>query len=88
MFTYNMQLDFSSFSVDDDDYCGYEYSLVGQLSEVRIVYLNRFVQEVSCFKVHTSLNFVQAYHCTEIFTCRLLVTLWALYPAILRVLLS
>lgn len=42
-----MQLLFSSFSSDDDDYEGYEYSLSGQLSEVRIVYLNRFIQEVS-----------------------------------------
>lgn len=42
-----MQLVFSSFSVDDEDYEGYDYSLFGQLSEVRIVYLNRFIQEVS-----------------------------------------
>lgn len=41
-----LQIDFSSFSVDDDDYCGYDYGLIGQLSEVRIVYLNRFVEEV------------------------------------------
>lgn len=41
-----MQLVFTSFSADDEDYEGYEYSLFGQLSEVRIVYLNRFVQEV------------------------------------------
>ncbi|XP_073111690.1 uncharacterized protein [Elaeis guineensis] len=41
-----VELDFSSFNIDDDDYCGYDYSLTGQLSEVRIVYLNRFVQEV------------------------------------------
>lgn len=42
-----MQLVFSSFSADDEDYEGYDYSLFGQLSEVRLVYLNRFVQEVS-----------------------------------------
>lgn len=42
-----MQLLFSSFSSDDEDYEGYEFSLSGQLSEVRIVYLNRFIQEVS-----------------------------------------
>ncbi|KAL6642664.1 hypothetical protein ACP70R_020845 [Stipagrostis hirtigluma subsp. patula] len=41
-----VEIDFSSYNVDDEDYCGYEYSLVGQLSEVRIVYLNRFVQEI------------------------------------------
>lgn len=50
-----MQLDFTSFSTDDDDYTSYDYSLTGQLSEVRIVYLNRFVQEVSCFEVNFSL---------------------------------
>lgn len=43
---YILQLFFSSFNVDDEDYNGYEYSLLGKLSEVRIVYLNRFVQEV------------------------------------------
>lgn len=60
MVTYNVQLDFSSFSPDDEDYCGYEYSLLGKLSEVRIVYLNRFVQEVSCSKDSIiSFNFVQ-----------------------------
>nr|XP_009413254.1 PREDICTED: uncharacterized protein LOC103994598 isoform X1 [Musa acuminata subsp. malaccensis] len=41
-----VELNFSSFSTDDDDYMGYDYSLTGQFSEVRIVYLNRFVQEV------------------------------------------
>ncbi|XP_043697676.1 uncharacterized protein LOC122648528 isoform X2 [Telopea speciosissima] len=40
-----VELVFSSFSVDDDDYRGCDYSLFGQLSEVRIIYLNRFVQE-------------------------------------------
>lgn len=43
----NVQLAFSSFSADDEDYEGYDYSLIGQLSEVRIVYLNRFIQEVT-----------------------------------------
>jgi vacuolar protein sorting-associated protein 13A/C len=42
-----VQLVFTSFSADDEDYEGYEYSLFGQLSEVRIVYLNRFIQEVN-----------------------------------------
>ncbi|KAK8614167.1 hypothetical protein V6N13_122539 [Hibiscus sabdariffa] len=41
-----VELVFTSFSSDDEDYQGYEYSLFGQLSEVRVVYLNRFVQEV------------------------------------------
>ncbi|XP_043715720.1 uncharacterized protein LOC122664096 isoform X2 [Telopea speciosissima] len=44
-----VELVFSSFSVDDDDYRGYDYSLFGQLSEVRIIYLNRFVQEVGSY---------------------------------------
>ncbi|KAL6008540.1 hypothetical protein ACLOJK_034053 [Asimina triloba] len=42
----DIKLDFCSFSSDDEDFRGYDYSLDGQLSEVRIVYLNRFVQEV------------------------------------------
>ncbi|XP_048140983.1 uncharacterized protein LOC115736923 isoform X3 [Rhodamnia argentea] len=37
---------FSSFSADDEDYGGYDYALVGELSEVRVVYLNRFIQEI------------------------------------------
>ncbi|XP_068305501.1 uncharacterized protein [Pyrus communis] len=44
-----VELVFTSFSVDDEDYEGYEYSLFGQLSEVRIVYLNRFIQEVASY---------------------------------------
>ncbi|KAM7253783.1 hypothetical protein ACFE04_031465 [Oxalis oulophora] len=41
-----VELVFTSFNTDDEDYEGYEYSLFGQLSEVRVVYLNRFIQEV------------------------------------------
>ncbi|GMH29787.1 hypothetical protein Nepgr_031630 [Nepenthes gracilis] len=41
-----VKLVFCSYSAADDDYKGYDYSLFGQISEVRIVYLNRFVQEV------------------------------------------
>lgn len=41
-----VELVFCSYSPDDEDYPGYDYSLVGQLSEVRIIYLNRFLQEV------------------------------------------
>ncbi|KAF7828516.1 Vacuolar protein sorting-associated protein 13C [Senna tora] len=41
-----VELVFTSFNKDDEDYKGYDYSLFGELSEVRIVYLNRFVQEV------------------------------------------
>ncbi|XP_071692229.1 uncharacterized protein [Rutidosis leptorrhynchoides] len=41
-----VELVFSSYSADDEDYAGYDYSLIGQLSEVRLVYLNRFIQEI------------------------------------------
>ncbi|KAL4281357.1 hypothetical protein GQ457_03G021640 [Hibiscus cannabinus] len=44
-----VELVFTSFSVDDEDYEGYEYSLFGQFSEVRMVYLNRFVQEITSY---------------------------------------
>ncbi|CAH8391411.1 unnamed protein product [Eruca vesicaria subsp. sativa] len=42
-----VELAFTSFSVIDEDHEGFDYSLSGQLSEVRIVYLNRFIQEVA-----------------------------------------
>ncbi|XP_050141691.1 uncharacterized protein LOC126617690 [Malus sylvestris] len=44
-----VELVLTSFSVDEEDYEGYEFSLYGQLSEVRIVYLNRFIQEVASY---------------------------------------
>ncbi|KAK8661863.1 hypothetical protein V6N13_091452 [Hibiscus sabdariffa] len=40
---------FNSFSAGDDDYEGYDYSLFGRLSAVRIVFLNRFVQEITVY---------------------------------------
>ncbi|KAK7348007.1 hypothetical protein VNO80_22555 [Phaseolus coccineus] len=40
---------FHSYSADDDDYKGYDYSLQGQLSAVRIVFLYRFVQEIMMY---------------------------------------
>jgi hypothetical protein len=43
----HMQLEFVSFNEDDLDYEGYEFSVTGKLSEVRLVFLNRFIQEVS-----------------------------------------
>lgn len=42
-----VQLEFVSFNADDLDYEGYEYSVTGKLSEVRVVFLNRFIQEVN-----------------------------------------
>lgn len=41
------QFTFESYSAEDDDYEGYDYSLRGRLSAVRIVFLYKFVQEVS-----------------------------------------
>ncbi|XP_020520361.1 uncharacterized protein LOC18430003 [Amborella trichopoda] len=40
---------FQSYNVEDDDYDGYEYSLSGRLSAVRIVFLYRFVQEITSY---------------------------------------
>ncbi|KAF9594340.1 hypothetical protein IFM89_030469 [Coptis chinensis] len=40
---------FNSYSAGDDDYEGYDYSLHGRLSGVRIVFLYRFVQEVTMY---------------------------------------
>ncbi|XP_048235070.1 uncharacterized protein LOC8261314 isoform X2 [Ricinus communis] len=40
---------FSSYSADDDDYEGYDYSLSGRLSAVRIIFLYRFVQEITAY---------------------------------------
>lgn len=41
-----VELIFTSYTVDDEDYKGYEYSLSGQFFKVHVVYLNRFVPEV------------------------------------------
>ncbi|KAG2314342.1 hypothetical protein Bca52824_017464 [Brassica carinata] len=40
---------FTSYSAGDDDYEGYDYSLSGRLSAVSIVFLYRFVQEVTAY---------------------------------------
>ncbi|KAE8735933.1 Calcium-dependent lipid-binding family protein isoform 3 [Hibiscus syriacus] len=40
---------FNSFSPGDDDYEGYNYHLCGRLSAVRIVFLYRFVQEITVY---------------------------------------
>ncbi|KAJ0034329.1 hypothetical protein Pint_24264 [Pistacia integerrima] len=40
---------FDSYNAGDDDYEGYDYSLSGRLSGVRIVFLYRFVQEISAY---------------------------------------
>ena len=36
-----VELSYSSFNVDDEVFNSYEYSLLGKISEVRVVYLNR-----------------------------------------------
>ncbi|KAM7259519.1 hypothetical protein ACFE04_015260 [Oxalis oulophora] len=40
---------FNSYSPEDSDYEGYDYSLCGRLSAVRIVFLYRFVQEITAY---------------------------------------
>ncbi|XP_028051145.1 uncharacterized protein LOC114255802 isoform X2 [Camellia sinensis] len=40
---------FNSYSAEDDDYEGYDYSLQGRVSAVRIVFLYRFVQEITTY---------------------------------------
>ncbi|KAL3831089.1 hypothetical protein ACJIZ3_019891 [Penstemon smallii] len=44
-----IQFTFNSYSIEDDDYEGYDYSLNGRLSAVRIVFLYRFVQEITAY---------------------------------------
>lgn len=89
-FAVNMQLVFCSYSAGDEDYEGYDYSLHGQLSEVRIVYLNRFLQEVLQFLVlHCRFLCHECVQHTDIncnITCRLSVTSWVLFLAIQRML--
>ncbi|KAG9446693.1 hypothetical protein H6P81_012821 [Aristolochia fimbriata] len=40
---------FQSYSIDDDDYEGHDYSLHGRLSAVHIVFLYKFVQEITAY---------------------------------------
>lgn len=44
-----VKLEFQSYSVDDEDYQGYDYSLDGRLSSVRIVFLYKFIQEITTY---------------------------------------
>ncbi|XP_073012998.1 uncharacterized protein [Typha latifolia] len=44
-----IKFNFQSYSVEDDDYQGYDYSLSGHLSAVRIVFLYRFIQEITSY---------------------------------------
>ncbi|PKU86461.1 hypothetical protein MA16_Dca017022 [Dendrobium catenatum] len=44
-----IKFNFQSYSIEDDDYEGYDYSLSGRLSAVRIIFLYRFVLEISSY---------------------------------------
>jgi vacuolar protein sorting-associated protein 13A/C len=44
-----IELEIVSFNADDEDYEGYEFSITGKMSELRIVFLNRFIQEVLAY---------------------------------------
>ncbi|KAG8658937.1 uncharacterized protein LOC110610326 isoform X2 [Manihot esculenta] len=44
-----IKIKFSSYCAEDDDYEGYDYSLSGRLSAVRIIFLYRFVQEITVY---------------------------------------
>ncbi|PTQ34792.1 hypothetical protein MARPO_0076s0036 [Marchantia polymorpha] len=44
-----VELEFQSFNKDDDDFQGHDYSLTGKLSAVRIVFLYRFIQEITAY---------------------------------------
>ncbi|KAH9610754.1 hypothetical protein KSS87_017342 [Heliosperma pusillum] len=52
----NIGMCFTSYNPDDEDYEGFEYSLVGQFSEVKVVFLNRFIQEVVSYFMGLSPN--------------------------------
>ncbi|KAK6160946.1 hypothetical protein DH2020_004327 [Rehmannia glutinosa] len=56
-----IQFTFNSYSIEDDDYEGYDYSLSGRLSAVRIVFLYRFVQEVVTLFRTTTGTLITAY---------------------------
>ncbi|GFZ13853.1 calcium-dependent lipid-binding family protein [Actinidia rufa] len=44
-----IKFSFNSYGIEDEDYEGYDYSLRGRLSAVRIVFLYRFVQEITAY---------------------------------------
>ncbi|PRQ39555.1 putative vacuolar protein sorting-associated protein [Rosa chinensis] len=44
-----IKFNFKSYSAEDDDYEGYDYSLCGRFAAVRIVFLYRFVQEITAY---------------------------------------
>ncbi|CAM6050238.1 unnamed protein product [Sphagnum compactum] len=43
------KLEIVSFNSYDDDYEGYKFSIICKMSELRIMFLNRFIQEVSAY---------------------------------------
>ncbi|XP_074301933.1 uncharacterized protein LOC141633346 isoform X1 [Silene latifolia] len=44
-----IKFEFKSYSAEDDDYEGFDYSLSGRLSAVRLVFLYRFIREISVY---------------------------------------
>ncbi|XP_050374958.1 uncharacterized protein LOC126792594 [Argentina anserina] len=44
-----IKFNFKSYSAEDDDYEGYDYSLCGRFAAVRIVFLYRFIQEITAY---------------------------------------
>ncbi|KAH8501006.1 hypothetical protein H0E87_016007 [Populus deltoides] len=44
-----IKFNFSSYSAEDDDYEGYDYKLSGRLSAACIIFLYRFVQEITAY---------------------------------------
>jgi vacuolar protein sorting-associated protein 13A/C len=46
-----LQLEFQSYNRDEEGYQGFDYSLSGRLSAVRLVFLYRFIQEITTYFV-------------------------------------
>ncbi len=46
MWLFLLLLEIVSFNADDEYYEGYKFSITGKMSELRIVFLNWFIQEV------------------------------------------
>ncbi|CAI5951576.1 unnamed protein product [Closterium sp. NIES-65] len=44
-----VEIEYNSYNPDDDDYEGFEYSIDGKLSAVRLIFLYRFVQEFMAY---------------------------------------
>lgn len=81
LYIYVSQFSFKSFSPEDDDYEGYNFSLSGKLSAVRIVFLNRFIQEVGLdFFSSFQLNDQVTFQLPKIWLCIKLLCVYILFP--------